>query len=64
MPFGDAGQDLESQGDGIGHDQTWKEQGSPVGSGLVARAVTVVITLRMKKRGMRRMRANATAVVA
>ena len=40
------------------------EQGYPVGSGLVERAVAVVINARMKKRGMRWKRANATAVVA
>ena len=35
-----------------------------MGSGLVERAVGVVINVRMKKRGMRWKRANATAVVA
>lgn len=40
------------------------EQGHPIGSGLVERAVALVITVRMKKRGMRWKRANATAVVA
>jgi ribosomal protein L31E len=38
--------------------------GYPEGLGLVERAVAVVINLRMKKRGMRWKRANATAVVA
>ena len=44
--------------------QQWREQGYPVGSGLVERAVALVINVRMKKRGMRWKRANATAVVA
>jgi hypothetical protein len=62
--FEDAVQYLETQADWLGNYQTWKEQGYPVGSGLVERAVAVVINLRMKKRGMRWKRANATAVVA
>lgn len=51
---------LQTQRDWIGS----YEQLHPVGSGLVERAVAVVINLRMKKRGMRWKRANATAVVA
>jgi hypothetical protein len=62
--FEEAVQYLEAQRDWIGNYQTWKEQGYPVGSGMVERAVAVVINLRMKKRGMRWKRANATAVVA
>ena len=62
--FEDAVQYLETQRDWLGDYQTWKEQGYPVGSGMVERAVAVVINLRMKKRGMRWKRANATAVVA
>lgn len=48
----------------IGNDEQWQAPGYPVGSGLVERAVAVVINARMKKRGMRWKRANATAVVA
>jgi hypothetical protein len=62
--FENAIQYLETQHDWMGDYQRWKEQGYPVGSGLVERAVAVVINVRMKKRGMRWKRANATAVVA
>jgi hypothetical protein len=55
---------LQTQGDWIGNYSQWQAQGYPVGSGLVERAVAVVINARMKKRGMRWKRANATAVVA
>lgn len=55
---------LETQQDWMGDYEHWQEQGYPVGSGLVERAVAVVINVRMKKRGMRWKRANATAVVA
>ena len=55
---------LEAQGAWIGEYHTWQKQGYPIGSGLVERAVAVVINTRMKKRGMRWKRANATAVVA
>ena len=48
----------------MGNYQQWQAEGYPVGSGLVERAVAVVISMRMKKRGMRWKRANATAVVA
>jgi hypothetical protein len=51
---------LETQQDWVGN----YEQGYPVGSGLVERAVALVINVRMKKRGRRWKRANATAVVA
>jgi hypothetical protein len=36
----------------------------PVGSGMIERAVALVINRRMKKRGMRWCRSNATAIVA
>jgi Uncharacterised protein family (UPF0236) len=62
--FESALQYLETQHDWIGNYRSWTEQGYPVGSGLVERAVAVVINTRMKKRGMRWKRANATAVVA
>ena len=55
---------LETQEEWLGNYAQWQEQGYPVGSGLVERAVALVINLRMKKRGMRWKRANATAVVA
>lgn len=41
-----------------------RRKGIPVGCGLVERAVALVINARMKKRGMRWKRANATALVA
>jgi hypothetical protein len=62
--FENAIQYLETQRNWMGDYQTWKEQGYPVGSGLVERAVAIVINARMKKRGMRWKRTNATAVVA
>ena len=55
---------LHTQRDWIGNYQQWQEQGYPVGSGLVERAVAIVINARMKRRGMRWKRDNATAVVA
>lgn len=55
---------LEKQRSWIGSYERWKEQGYPVGSGIVERAVALVINKRMKRRGMRWLRKNATAVVA
>ncbi len=55
---------LETQQDWLGNYAHWQEQGYPLGSGLVERAVALVINVRMKRRGMRWKRANATAVVA
>ena len=55
---------LQTQQDWLGNYARWQEHGYPVGSGLVERAVAVVINVRMKKRGMRWKCANATAVVA
>ena len=55
---------VDKQRDWIGDYQQWQEAGYPVGSGLVERGVAVVINPRMKRRGMRWNRANATAVVA
>ena len=63
-PLEDAIRYLETQHDWLGNYQQWREQGYPVGSGLVERAVALIINVRMKKRGMRWKRANATAVVA
>jgi hypothetical protein len=55
---------LETQQDWLGNYEHWQEQGYPVGSGLVERAVALVINVRMKKHGMRWKRTNASAVVA
>jgi hypothetical protein len=55
---------LDKQREWIGSYERWKQQGYPVGSGLVERAVSWVINRRMKRRGMRWLRKNATAVVA
>lgn len=64
LPLVEAIRYLETQTDWLGNYEQWQEQGYPVGSGLVERAVAVVINARMKKRGMRWKRANATAIVA
>lgn len=63
-PLEDAIRYLQTQKDWLGKYEQWQADGYPVGSGLVERAVAVVINARMKKRGMRWKRANATAVVA
>jgi hypothetical protein len=55
---------LENQRPWIGSYEHWRKQGYPVGSGMIERAVSLVINRRMKKRGMRWCRPNATAVVA
>jgi hypothetical protein len=55
---------LEHQRPWIGSYEHWRKLGYPVGSGMIERAVSVVINRRMKKRGMRWKRPNATAVVA
>lgn len=55
---------LETQQDWLGNYERWQEQGYPVGSGLVEWAVAIVITLLMKKSGMRWKRANTAVVVA
>jgi hypothetical protein len=55
---------LQTQLDWLGNYEQWQQQGYPVGSGLVERAAAMVINLRMKKRGMRWKRANATALAA
>ena len=55
---------LENQRDWIGNSQQRQEPGYPEGLGLVERGVAVVINPRMKRRGMRGLRVNATAVVA
>ena len=55
---------LENQRPWLGSYEHWRKLGYPVGSGLIERAVSLVINRRMKKRGMRWRRINATAVVA
>jgi hypothetical protein len=48
----------------LGAYAAWQAAGYPVGSGLSARAVALVINRRMKRQGMRWRRVNASAVVA
>jgi hypothetical protein len=48
----------------VGDDQVWRDDGDPVGSGMVERAVELAINRRLKRRDMRWRRPNATAVVA
>lgn len=55
---------LENPRPGIGSAAHWRKQGSPVGSGRLERAVSLVINRRLKQRGMRWCRPKATAVVA
>ena len=55
---------VEGQRAWLGDYQAWQDAGYPVGSGLVERAVELVINRRLKRRGMRWRRANADAVVA
>ncbi len=55
---------LENQRPWIGSYEQWRQLGYPVGSGMIERAVALVINRRMKKRGMRWKRVNGTAVVA
>jgi hypothetical protein len=55
---------LKNQRDWIGNYEEWKRQEYPVGSGIIERAVAVVINRRMKRRGMSWLRRNATSVVA
>lgn len=55
---------LHHQRDWIGSYERWKALGYPVGSGMIERAVALVVNRRMKKRGMRWCRTNATAMVA
>jgi hypothetical protein len=55
---------LDHQRTWVGDYATWQAQGYPVGSGLIERAVALVINWRMKGHGMRWRRHNASAVVA
>ena len=54
---------LEHQRAWIGSYEAWRQQGYPVGSGIIERAVALIINRRMKKRGMRWLRRNATSLV-
>ena len=54
---------LRTQQEWIGSYEQWKQQGYPIGSGIIERAVAVVINRRMKKQGMSWLRPNATSVV-
>jgi hypothetical protein len=55
---------LEGQRRWLGNYAAWHDAGVPIGSGCIERAVAVVINWRMKQRGMRWRRPNATALVA
>jgi len=55
---------LASQKAWLGNYQALRDQGYPVGSGMVEREVELVINRRMKRQGMRWKRENADAVVA
>lgn len=55
---------LQGQRPWLGNYAQWQADGFSVGSGLVERAVALVINRRMKKKGMRWCRQNADAVVA
>jgi hypothetical protein len=55
---------IQGQRTWLGDYCRWQAEGFSVGSGLVERAVALVINWRMKKRGMRWCRPNADAVVA
>jgi hypothetical protein len=55
---------LASQRDWLGDYAAWQAAGYPIGSGLIERAVAIVINWRMKDRGMRWRRDSATAIVA
>ena len=62
-PIDDLLRYLRTQREWIGNYAHWQGQGYPIGSGLVERAVSLIINRRMKKQGMRRNRENATALV-
>ncbi|MBO0789343.1 MAG: hypothetical protein J2P36_00085 [Ktedonobacteraceae bacterium] len=54
----------KNQREWIGNYEEWRRRDYPVGSGIIERAVAVVINRRMKRRGMSWLRRNATSVVA
>jgi hypothetical protein len=55
---------IQGQRAWLGDYAAWVGEGYPVGSGMVERAVELVINRRLKRRGMRWCRANADALVA
>jgi hypothetical protein len=55
---------LRGQRAWLGNYATWQAAGYPVGSGLIERAVALVINRRMKRQGMRWCRHNASSLVA
>jgi hypothetical protein len=55
---------LTTQRAWLGNYAAWQAAGYPVGSGLIERAVALVINRRMKRQGMRWRRGNASAVAA
>jgi hypothetical protein len=55
---------LHTQRDWIGRYEQWKRQDYPIGSGIIERAIALVINRRMKRQGMSWLRRNATSVVA
>ena len=48
----------------LGDYAAWQAAGYPLGSGLIERAVAIIINWRMKRRGRRWLRPNGSAVVA
>ncbi|HEY1348035.1 MAG TPA: hypothetical protein VGF67_00245 [Ktedonobacteraceae bacterium] len=63
-PIQDAIRSVEHQRSWMGSSEAWPRLGSPVGSRVIECAVSIVINRRMKKRGLRWCRPNATAIVA
>lgn len=55
---------MASQRDRLGDYAAWQAAGHPIGSGLIERAVALVVNWRMKDRGMRWRRASANAIGA
>jgi hypothetical protein len=55
---------IQNQHDWIGNYEQWQQTGYPVGSGLIERQVELVIDRRMKRQGMRWLRANANSLIA
>ena len=55
---------LKNQREWIGNYEEWRKRDYPVGSGIIERAVAIVINRRMNRRGMSWLRRNATSVVA
>jgi hypothetical protein len=55
---------LQDQRPWMGDYSVWQAAGVPIGSGMVERAVALLINRRMKRQGMRWRRGNADAVAA